>query len=138
MSPQTAGAIGFVGLCPTPSRTTSLTPRWRTRTARWSLAWRPSAPQSRARTRDPANGFGTVLTDQPGAGTWPIAGATFVLVYGRPQDQAATEEALKFFQWAYKTGDQMAAGLDYVPFPDAVKQKVMGSWTQIQGWNGGS
>jgi len=49
-------------------------------------------------TWDPANGFGTVLTDQAGADTWPIAGATFVLVYKQPQDQAATKEALKFFE----------------------------------------
>jgi phosphate transport system substrate-binding protein len=87
---------------------------------------------------DPANGFGTILTNQPGSDTWPIAGATFVLVYKQPADQAATREALKFFQWAYKNGDQMAAGLDYVAFPDAVKQKVMASWSQVQGWNGGS
>jgi phosphate transport system substrate-binding protein len=87
---------------------------------------------------DPANGFGTVLTDQPGADTWPIAGATFILVYKKPSDVASTREALKFFQWAYKNGDQMAASLDYVPFPDAVKQKITASWTQVEGWNGGS
>lgn len=86
---------------------------------------------------DPANGFGTILTDQPGATAWPIAGATFVLVYKQPADQAATKEALKFFQWAYQNGDQMASGLDYVPFPDAVKEKVVASWNQVQGWNGG-
>jgi phosphate transport system substrate-binding protein len=86
---------------------------------------------------DPANGFGTVLTDQAGADTWPIAGATFVLVYKQPQDPAATKEALKFFEWAYKNGDEMAVGLDYVAFPDAVKQRIMTSWNQVQGWNGG-
>jgi phosphate transport system substrate-binding protein len=87
---------------------------------------------------DPANGFGTILTDQPGAQSWPIAGATFILVYKKPADQTATRESLKFFQWAYKNGDQMAAGLDYVAFPDAVKQKIMASWNEVQGWNGGS
>ena len=86
---------------------------------------------------DPANGFGTILTDQPGAETWPIAGATFVLVYKQPPNPAATKEALKFFQWAYRNGDQMAAGLDYVPFPDSVTQKIVASWDQVQGWNGG-
>jgi len=60
-----------------------------------------------------------------------------VLVYKQPQDQVATKEALKFFEWAYKNGDQMAAGLDYVAFPDAVKQRIMTSWSQVQGWNGG-
>jgi len=86
---------------------------------------------------DAATGFGTLLTDQPGADSWPIAGATFILVYKQPADQAATKEALKFFQWAYQNGDQMASGLDYVPFPDAVKQKIVASWNQVQGWNGG-
>lgn len=86
---------------------------------------------------DASNGFGTLLTDQPGAASWPIAGATFILVYKQPGDQAATKEALKFFQWAYQNGDQAAAGLDYVPFPTEVKQKFMASWNQVQGWNGG-
>ena len=88
-------------------------------------------------TWDPANGFGTLLTDQPGATTWPIAGATFVLVYKQPSDQAATKEALKFFQWSYDKGDEMAGSLDYVPFPTEVKQKIVASWNQVQGWNGG-
>jgi phosphate transport system substrate-binding protein len=89
-------------------------------------------------TWDPANGFGTILTDQPGADTWPIAGATFILVYKKPGNPAATHEALKFFQWAYKNGDEMAGSLDYVPFPAAVKQKITASWTQVEGWNGGT
>jgi len=88
-------------------------------------------------TWDPANGFGTLLTDQPGANTWPISGATFIIMYKQPGDQAASREALKFFQWAYQNGDAMAAGLDYVAFPAEVKQKFMASWNQIQGWNGG-
>ena len=88
-------------------------------------------------TWDSANGFGTLLTDQPGAATWPIAGATFVLVYKQPQNQVATKEALKFFQWGYDKGDEMAGGLDYVPFPGEVKQKIVASWSQVQGWNGG-
>jgi phosphate transport system substrate-binding protein len=87
---------------------------------------------------EPANGFGTLLTDQPGAESWPIAGATFILVYKKPADEAATREALKFFQWAYKNGDAAAASLDYVAFPDAVKQKIMANWQDVQGWNSGS
>ena len=83
----------------------------------------PAAPSFAASaagaTWSPTNGFGTLLTDQPGAETWPISGATFILVYKQPQDPAATKEALKFFQWAYQNGDEMAASLDYVAFPDA-------------------
>ena len=87
-------------------------------------------------TWDPANGFGTILTDQPGAEAWPIAGATFILVHKQPQNAAATAEALKFFQWSFKNGDQMAAELDFVAFPDPVKQKILSSWSQVQGWSG--
>jgi phosphate transport system substrate-binding protein len=101
----------------------------------------PAAPSFAASaagaTWSPTNGFGTLLTDQPGAETWPISGATFILVYKQPQDAAATKEALKFFQWAYQNGDEMAASLDYVAFPQGVKQTFMTSWDQVQGWNGG-
>ncbi len=85
-------------------------------------------------TWDPADGFATMLTDQPGQRSWPISGATWVLFYKNPPDKVATAEGLKFFQWSYKNGDSMAAGLDYVPFPDAVKQKIETSWSQVQGW----
>jgi phosphate transport system substrate-binding protein len=101
----------------------------------------PAAPSFAASaagaTWSPTNGFGTLLTDQTGAETWPISGATFILVYKQPQDPAATKEALKFFQWAYQNGDEMASSLDYVAFPDAVKQTFITSWNQVQGWNGG-
>ena len=83
-------------------------------------------------------GFYVILTDEPGAGSWPIAGATFILIHKQPQNSAAANEALKFFQWALKNGDQMAADLDFVAFPDPVKQKITASWSQVQGWTGGS
>jgi phosphate transport system substrate-binding protein len=69
-----------------------------------------------------------ILTDQAGAKSWPITGASFILVYGVPQDLAATTEALKFFNWAYKKGSQMAAELDYVPLPDALMKQVRATW----------
>ncbi len=52
-----------------------------------------------------APGFYMILTDQPGAKSWPIAGATFILVPKQPKDAAATKEALKFFAWAYNKGE---------------------------------
>jgi len=85
---------------------------------------------------DPNTGFYVILTDQANPAAWPIAGATFILVYKQPTDAAATAAALKFFKWAYQNGDAMAAGLDYVPLPDAVVAKVQASWSQIQGWTG--
>jgi phosphate transport system substrate-binding protein len=81
-----------------------------------------------------ADGYTTMLTDQPGQGSWPISGATWVLFYKNSPDKAATAEGLKFFQWSFRNGDAIAASLDYVPFPDTVKQKIETSWSQVQGW----
>jgi phosphate transport system substrate-binding protein len=75
-----------------------------------------------------------ILTDQAGAKSWPITGASFILVYAVPQDAAATAEALKFFNWAYKSGGQMAAELDYVPLPEALIKQVRATWkAEIKG-----
>jgi phosphate transport system substrate-binding protein len=75
-----------------------------------------------------------ILTDQAGVKSWPITGASFILVYAVPQDTAATAEALKFFDWAYKSGGQMAAALDYVPLPDALIKQVRATWkAEIKG-----
>jgi phosphate transport system substrate-binding protein len=75
-----------------------------------------------------------ILTDQAGAKSWPITGASFILVYAVPQDAAATAEALKFFDWAYKSGGEMAAALDYVPLPDALIKQVRATWkAEIKG-----
>jgi phosphate transport system substrate-binding protein len=75
-----------------------------------------------------------ILTNQPGAKSWPITGASFILVYAQPQDLAATTEALKFFNWAYKSGTQMAADLDYVPLPESVIKQVRATWkSEIKG-----
>ena len=62
-------------------------------------------------------GYGVILTDQPGAESWPITAATFILIHKQPQDPAAAGEALKFFAWAYAKGAKMAEELDYVPMP---------------------
>ena len=75
-----------------------------------------------------ADGFYMVLTDQPGADSWPITGATFILVY-TTQDKPATGEAvLSFFDWAYHNGGKMAESLDYVPMPDSVVKLVEQTW----------
>ena len=73
-------------------------------------------------------GFGVVLTNEPGADSWPLAGATFILMHKQPQDAVASREALKFFDWAYSKGDKMAQDLDYVPMPDKVVGAIKKSW----------
>jgi len=134
---QTAGSIGFVEYAYAKQNNLAYTKMVNKDGKAVSPVAAAFGASAAGATWDAANGFGTLLTDQPGAGTWPIAGATFVLVYKQPQDQTATREALKFFQWAYDKGDQMAGGLDFVPFPAEVKQKIVASWSQVQGWNGG-
>jgi phosphate transport system substrate-binding protein len=77
---------------------------------------------------DKADGFYVILTEQPGAASWPIAGATFILIHKQPQDPAAAGEALKFFAWAYAKGDKMAEDLDYVPLPKNVATEIENVW----------
>jgi phosphate transport system substrate-binding protein len=74
-------------------------------------------------------GFGEVLTDEPGPTSWPIAGATFILMHKQPQNPAVAAEALKFFDWAYANGGKMALELDYVPMPDKVVGAIKKAWS---------
>jgi len=75
-----------------------------------------------------AKDFYVILTDQSGHEAWPIAGATFILVYKKPPDPAATREALKFFKWAYQSGSPLAESLDYVPLPASTTDEIQKSW----------
>jgi phosphate transport system substrate-binding protein len=73
-------------------------------------------------------GFGVILTNEAGANSWPISGATFILIHKQPQDPAAASEALKFFAWAYAKGGKMAEDLDYVPLPAKVVAAIQKVW----------
>jgi phosphate transport system substrate-binding protein len=73
-------------------------------------------------------GYGVILADQPGAETWPITAATFILMYKQPDDAEASAEALKFFAWAYAKGAPMADELAYIPMPASVVKDVEGLW----------
>ena len=77
-----------------------------------------------------APGFYMILTDSPGASSWPIAGATFILVPKQPKDPAAAKEALKFFAWAYQDGSKMAEDLDYIPMPANVVTLIHAEWAK--------
>ena len=84
-----------------------------------------------------APGYYLILVDQAGPTTWPIVGATFILVYKQQADLASGQSVLKFFDWAYKNGDAAASQLDYIPMPDAVKTQVRATWaSQVKGPNG--
>jgi phosphate transport system substrate-binding protein len=75
-----------------------------------------------------AEGYYLILTDQPGAQSWPITGASFILMHTDTSDAESAATALKFFDWAYAKGDAMAEQLDYVPLPDSVVTLVEGTW----------
>ena len=77
-------------------------------------------------------GMGISMTNQPGANSWPIAAASFILMYKNPASKEKSAEALKFFEWAFKEGDKTAAELDYVPLPANVTDYIAKNvWTQI-------
>jgi phosphate transport system substrate-binding protein len=82
-------------------------------------------------------GFGVILANQPGAQSWPMTAATFILIQKQPDDAVAAGEALKFFAWAYAKGDKMAQSLDYVPMPGKVVEQVEKVWeSEIKDSNG--
>jgi phosphate transport system substrate-binding protein len=75
-----------------------------------------------------SDSYYVILTDQSGAKTWPVAGATFILMHKLPQDAANSTEALKFFDWAYAKGGSLAESLDYVPMPSNVIGLIKKTW----------
>jgi phosphate transport system substrate-binding protein len=77
-----------------------------------------------------ADGFYMVLTDQPGAKSWPITGATFILVYNQQDKPDNGRAVLKFFDWSYRHGGKMAENLDYVPMPESVIDLVESTWSK--------
>ncbi len=77
---------------------------------------------------DWSKSFYQVLTDQPGKESWPITGATYILLYKTQEKPASGSSALKFFDWAYKQGDKMAEELDYVPLPASLKGLINKQW----------
>ncbi|MPZ31596.1 MAG: phosphate ABC transporter substrate-binding protein PstS [Rhodospirillales bacterium] len=74
-------------------------------------------------------GYGVILANQPGDQSWPMTAATWILLYKKPQDTAATGEALKFFAWSYAKGAKMAEELDYVPMPAKVVNDIQKMWS---------
>ena len=72
-----------------------------------------------------------ILTNQAGREAWPISGATFILVYLKPEDAAKSKTAIAFFDWAFASGDKAADDLDYVALPLTVKNKIRADWKRL-------
>ena len=85
-----------------------------------------------------AKSFYQILTEQPGKDAWPITGATFIVMQKSQDKPAQVSAVLKFFEWAYKSGDKTADELDYVPMPASVKTQIEKSWADIKDTSGKS
>jgi phosphate transport system substrate-binding protein len=94
--------------------------------------------QSAAASADWAKspGFYQIITNEPGAKSWPIAAATFILLPTDSKDDAAAAEALKFFGWAFANGGKAAEELDYIPMPKPVVELIKKSWASVKGADG--
>jgi len=86
---------------------------------------------------DASKGFYEILTNEPGKDSWPITGATFILVYKTAEKVENEKEVLKFFDWAFTNGDKLAADLDYVSLPASLKTQIRDAWkAQIKDTSG--
>ena len=82
-------------------------------------------------------GMGVVLTDQPGKASWPMTGASFILIHKVQAKPENGKEVLRFFEWSFKNGAKMADELDYVPMPEPVVKLIQSAWkTQLKDSSG--
>jgi phosphate transport system substrate-binding protein len=81
-------------------------------------------------------GMGVVLTDQSGDKSWPITGASFILMHSSQEKPEAGKEVLKFFEWSFKNGGKMAEELDYVPMPEPVVKQIQAAWKNVKDSSG--
>ena len=95
--------------------------------------------QAAAADADWANSkdFYIVLTDQPGEDTWPISGATFILMHKLQKDPETAKRVLDFFTWAYQSGGKLANELSYIPMPASIVELIHKEWkAEIHGPDG--
>jgi phosphate transport system substrate-binding protein len=128
MTSQTSGAIGYVEYA--YAKQNNMTYAKMVNGAGKTVSPEIKTFQAAAANADwaKAEGYYLVLTNQPGAESWPITGASFILMHRESKDAAASATALKFFAWAYKSGGEMATQLDYVPLPANVVKQVEQTW----------
>ena len=134
---QAQGSIGYVETA--YAKQNNLTSMKMVNKDGQTVAPAPEAIQAAAANADWVGtpGFYVLLTDQPGKASWPIAGATFILVHKKVQDATAAQEALKFFDWAYANGGKMASDLDYIPMPATVVTAIKKVWAaEVKDANG--
>lgn len=125
---RTPGAIGYVEFA--YAHTNNLTYTQMKNKAGKFVQPTMSAFQAAAANADWAHapGFKLILNDQPGAESWPMTAATFILMHKKQAKPDTAKAVLDFFDWSYKNGDDMAKSLEYVPMPDSVVNMVEDMW----------
>jgi phosphate transport system substrate-binding protein len=128
MTTQTSGAIGYVEYA--YAKQNKMTYALMKNRDGKAVSPEAKAFQAAAANADWAksDNYYLILTNQPGAQSWPITGASFILMYKESKDPAAAVAALKFFAWSYANGSAMAQELDYVPLPAALIKQVEKTW----------
>jgi len=76
-------------------------------------------------TADIPDDFRFSMTNAPGKDAYPIAGATWLLVYQQPKDAAKGKKLVEFLKWSVTDGEKMAKDLQYAPLPESVQQRVL-------------
>jgi phosphate transport system substrate-binding protein len=125
---QTVGSLGYVEYA--YAKQNNLTYANMINAAGKTVSPTMEAFQSAAAGADWASApdFRVILTNAAGDKSWPVAGSTFILMQQVPTDAADSTAALKFFDWGYRNGKQMATDLDYVPMPDSVVALIEKTW----------
>lgn len=127
---QTVGSLGYVEYA--YAKQNNLTYAKMVNAAGKVVSPTAEAFQAAAAGADWANAqdFRVIITNAAGATSWPVAGSTFILMQATPVSASDSAEALKFFDWGYKHGKQMATDLDYVPMPDSVVALIEKTWKE--------
>jgi phosphate transport system substrate-binding protein len=125
---QTKGSIGYVEYA-YAKQTGMATVQLKNKDGQWVKPSLDSFGAAAAKaTWNAADGFATILVNEPGPQSWPIVGASFILMQKDQQDASQAKTVLQFFDWAYKNGKSIAQSLDYVPVPDNVVTLVQTQW----------
>ncbi len=131
---QTPGSIGYVEYAFAKQNKLTYT-KMQTREGEFVDPVAPNFAAAAAKAdwaHTPGGSFYMLILDKPGATSWPITAATFILVYKHQDNPAKGQEVLKFFDWAYKDGNGLAEQLDYIPMPEAVKAAVRKKWQEVR------
>lgn len=81
-------------------------------------------------TWDESQGFYTVLTDQAGDNSWPIMGASYILIHRNQANSKKSLAMMNFFDWCFRRGQDLAIDLHYVPIPPDVYDRVQSQWSK--------